>query len=141
FDDIAQFGREVVSRAGLSGGFELAKISIRAGGNAPLMATALASLGAEVSCVGAMGLPTLHPAYQALSESCQAISVAPEPNTVALEFGDGKIMLGDTESLDALGWQELLAALGLEKIKELLGEADLLALVNWAEMPKATGLW
>jgi hypothetical protein len=141
FDDIAQFGRELISRAGLSGGFELAKISVRAGGNAPLMAAALASLGAEVTCVGAMGQPGLHPAYQGLSEACRTISVAPEPNTVALEFGDGKIMLGDTESLDALGWDELVSALGLEEIKLLVGQADLLALVNWAEMPKATGLW
>jgi hypothetical protein len=141
FDDIAQFGRELVSRAGLSGGFELAKISIRAGGNAPLMAAALAALDVDVTCIAAMGLPGLHPAYKALSESCVAISVAAEPNTVALEFGDGKIMLGDTESLDALGWDELKAALGLEKIKTLVGQVDLLALVNWAEMPKATGLW
>ena len=141
YTDITQFGQDVLGRAGISGGFELEKLSVRAGGNGPLMAAALAALDVDVDCVGALGLPTIDPAFAGLSSSCHLHTVAPTATTVALEFGDGKLMLGDTESLETLDWKKVVAAVGLEKLRAMVQGADLLALVNWANLARGTELW
>ena len=141
YADITQFGQDVLGRAGISGGFELEKLSVRAGGNGPLMAAALAALGVEVDCVGSLGLPAIDPAFAALSSSCHLHSVASTATTVALEFGDGKLMLGDTEALETLDWKKVVSAIGLDKIRAMAQGADLLALVNWANLAKGTELW
>jgi hypothetical protein len=141
FKDIGEFGAAIQGRAGISGGFELEKISVRLGGNAPLMAAALAALGVDVACVAALGLPAPEGVFVDLGKMSRLFSVAPAASTAALEFGDGKIMLNDTESLETLDWKRVLEILGIEKIRALAAEADLLALVNWANMAKATDLW
>jgi sugar/nucleoside kinase (ribokinase family) len=141
FEDIHQFGSDILTRAGRSGGFELQRISERMGGNAPLMAAALAAQSLQVDVVGALGQPEINPAFANLAKSAKLHSIASNGVTVALEFDDGKIMLGDTESFEAMDWAWARKALGLEKISALASQASLLALVNWANMPKATELW
>jgi hypothetical protein len=139
--DIPEFAREIAARAGRSGGFELSRMDIRAGGNAQLMASGLAALGADVDCVGSMGLPGLDPAFTGLAARCRLHSIAPAAGTVALEFGDGKIMLGDTKTFETLNWARLVEVLGLDSIQNLVADAELIALVNWANLPLATDLW
>lgn len=141
FQGIADFGQELASRAGLSGGFELDRISVRAGGNAPLMAAALSALEVSTSVAGTMGIPSLHAAFEDLGKRCRLMSVARPADTVALEFADGKIMLGDTQVFEALTWKRLCEALGLEHLRREIQQADLLALVNWANMSHSTDLW
>lgn len=141
FEGIGPFGAELMGRAGKSGGFELDRISLRLGGNAPLMARALAGLGLDVDCVGSLGRPALESVFEELGTLCRLHSVAPAAFTVALEFEDGKIMLGDTQTFEGLTWDSVKQALGPGKIPELCAGAGLLALVNWANMAHATGLW
>ena len=141
YRDIKEFGTDILSRAGISGGFELEKISLRAGGNGPLMAAALAALGIKVTCIGALGLPEVEAVFQPLKERCRLLSVAEPASTVALEFGDGKIMLGDTGSFETLDWAQVVDKVGLQELRGLFDNIELLALVNWANLPKATDLW
>lgn len=142
YADIPEFSTELMSRAGKSGGFELDRISVRAGGNAPLMAQGLQALGVPTTCVAAMGAPGLHASFGPLQAAgCQLLSVAEAASTVALEFDDGKFMLNDSLPFELLDWKALVQAAGLEKLRALVQGAKLIALVDWANMPHGTSLW
>ena len=67
FSTIAEFGAHVTAKAGKSASIELRAQQVRAGGNLPLFAKALCALGVEVTAVGAMGWPQLHPAFEELA--------------------------------------------------------------------------
>lgn len=142
YADIPEFARELLTRAGRGSGFELSRMSVRAGGNAPLMATGLTALGVSTSCVGALGLPELDPAFRPLRDAgCELFSAAPASLTTALEFGDGKLMFNDSRAFEGLGWKELARIVGLERLRFLATHADLIALVDWANMPLSSDLW
>jgi hypothetical protein len=142
YADIPEFAAEVASRAGKSAGLEVERISVRAGGNAPLMAQGLTALGVPTACAGAMGAPSLHPAFDPLARSgCELLSIADAASTVAMEFDDGKLMLNDTLPLEQLDWIQLSKCAVFPKVRELALKASLLALVDWVNMPHATALW
>ena len=142
YADIPEFSAELASRAGKSGGFELDRLSVRAGGNAPLMAQGLQALGVQTACVAAMGVPALHAAFGPLrAAGCELLSVAEAAATLALEFDDGKFMFGDTLPFERLDWKALAAAAGIERLRALAQGAQLIALVDWANLPHGTSLW
>lgn len=142
YADIPEFSNELLSRAGKSGGFELDRLSVRAGGNAPLMAQGLTALGVKTACVAAMGEPGLHASFVPLQNAgCELVTVAEAAATVALEFDDGKCMLNDSLPFELLDWKTLLKAAGLERLRGLARPAQLLALVDWANMPHGSALW
>ena len=68
FSTIAEFGAYVTVKAGKSASIELRTQRVRAGGNLPLFALALCALGVEVTAMGAMGWPQLHPAFAELAQ-------------------------------------------------------------------------
>jgi sugar/nucleoside kinase (ribokinase family) len=141
--DIPEFGREILSRAGRSGGFELSRQDVRAGGNAPLMSAGLSALGVATTCVGALGPPPgIDPAFDPLREAgCELFSAAPAALTNALEFDDGKLMLNDSRAFEGLDWSSVARTVGARRLGGLAQGSDLIALVGWANMPQATDLW
>lgn len=142
YADIGEFGREILGRAGRSGGFELSRQEVRLGGNAPLMAAGLNALGLETTCIGALGFPDMHAAFQPLAQAgCKLLSVAEAATTSALEFNDGKLMFNDSRPFDGLDWQAVESTLGAHTTSALARQSDLIALVGWANMPSATDLW
>src|ERR1044072_8795702 len=54
FKNIRQFGKYITDKDG-SFSLEIEELSSRIGGNMPIMANAMAHLGATVNCVGALG--------------------------------------------------------------------------------------
>ena len=66
------------------------------------MANAMLSLGLGVRYVGALGRPVVHPVFEEFARKTQAISLAEPGITTALEFKDGKLMLGNTRSLEEI---------------------------------------
>ena len=143
FDTIAEFGAHVVSKAGKSASIELCAQQVRAGGNLPLFANALCALGVEVTAVGAMGWPQLHPAFEALAGHplCTVRSVAQPGLCDAAEFDDGKLMLAHNEDIEALDAQMLRERLGQGEAERLFRDCDLAALLNWSEVVGATSIW
>ena len=134
FDTIAEFGAHVVSKAGKSASIELRAQQVRAGGNLPLFANALCALGVEVTAVGAMGWPQLHPL-------CTVRSVAQPGLCDAAEFDDGKLMLAHNEDIEALDAALLRERLGQGEAERLFRDCDLAALLNWSEVVGATSIW
>src|SRR5206468_2975281 len=59
----------------------------------------------------------------------------------ALEFSDGKLMLGKHDSLKDVTWKRFEERLGEQRLAECFESADLVAIVNWTMMPHMTAIW
>jgi hypothetical protein len=111
------------------------------GGNGPLMANALASAGMGVTYVGALGYPNVHPVFEEFARRVNVVSIAEPAHTDALEFEDGKLMLGKLTPLGEVTWDNILARLGREPLKRLMAQAQLIAMVNWTMLPHMSRIW
>ena len=101
-ETIADLGSRISAAAGKSANLELFPRFEKLGGNGPIMANALLSLGLGVKYVGALGKPSIHPVFEEFAQKTEAISLTEPGITTALEFKDGKIMLGNMVSLEIL---------------------------------------
>lgn len=137
---IAELGERITKAAGLSTNIELVPKVIKLGGNGPIMANALAALGLDITYIGAVGQP-LHPVFRELALKARVISIADPGHTDALEFSDGKVMLGKLETIKDINWENLLAAIPLPQLIELFSRTKLIATVNWTMIPYMTELW
>ncbi len=141
FPNITQFAERVLQAAGKSTNIELVVQKMKLGGNGPIMANALATLGAQVTYIGNLGHPTLHPIFTELAKRAAVISIADPCHTEALEFDDGKLMLGKIAPLDEITWENLVRHIGEEKFARLLAESHLVGLVNWTMIPYMAEIW
>jgi hypothetical protein len=138
---IGAFAEKVRRAAGESSNYELVVKQRKLGGNGPILANALATLGLGVTYVGALGYPARDPAFDGLAQRARTISVAQPGQTDALEFDDGKLMLGKHESLGEVTWERLVASIGAEPLAELFRQAELVGLVNWTMVPQMSQIW
>ncbi|MCL5099086.1 MAG: hypothetical protein M1608_16435, partial [Candidatus Omnitrophica bacterium] len=60
---IAKLGEKIAAAAGKSTNIELVNQRTKLGGNGPIMANALSSFGVQVTYLGALGYPALHPVF------------------------------------------------------------------------------
>jgi hypothetical protein len=105
------------------------------------MANALASLGVTVTYIGNLGFPTIDPVFQPLAERATVISIGEPGHTDALEFDDGKLMLGKHQTLQEVNWDNLVGRVGRERLKELMSGSQLIAMVNWTMLPHMSRIW
>ena len=144
---IDAFGERVSRAAGRSGNFELVVTREKTGGNAALLAGALASMDAGVIYLGAVGAEdegaTIHPVFEAFERSCgECIPLGEPGQTDALEFDDGKIMLGKPAPLDRLTWKRLCErAGGVEGLQRRCAQARALAFGNWTMHRALDDIW
>jgi hypothetical protein len=138
---LAAFGQRITAAAGKSTNIELYPRMVKLGGNGPIMANALLSHGLRLTYIGALGVPTLHPVFQPMAERADVRSICDPAATTAVEFEDGKLMLGQMRSLDEITFDRIEARLGNEGAREILGTADLVALVNWTMIPAMTAIF
>jgi len=144
---IDAFGRRVQAAAGRSCNFELVVTREKVGGNAALLAAALASMGAGVLYLGGAGArdeaETPHEIFEAFANSMEECLCLGEPGqTDALEFDDGKIMLGKPGALDALTWSRLLErAGGVRGLRRRISSAQALAFGNWTMHRALDEIW
>src|SRR6516225_12223820 len=122
---IAKFAERLAAAAGKSTNVEFVSQVNKLGGNGPIMGNALASLGLNVTYLGLLGYPNLHPVFADFAKRAEVHSIAEPGYTDALEFEDGKIMLGKHESLKQMHWENVQARFGLEKFSAHFGTADL----------------
>lgn len=101
------FGNYILSKKGSNFSLEIKQRSIKAGGNMPNMAGALAKLGLSVNCIGALGYPTIDPLFSQQLAGCHCYSFAAAGTCQAIEFSDGKMMLAGMEELNKAHWDLL----------------------------------
>ena len=138
---MTEFSRKVAAAAGLSANFEFVTQMVKLGGNGPIMANALASYGNQVTYVGNLGSPAVHPVFNEFTKRAKVISIAEPGYTDAIEFEDGKLMCGKHGSLRDVNWKNLLSHIPEEDLIAMFQEASLVALVNWTMLPFMSAIW
>ena len=138
---IAQLAKRLEAAAGRSTNIELVSQLTKLGGNGPIMANALASFGLKITYLGILGYPNLHPVFADFAKRADVHSIAEPGYTDALEFEDGKIMLGKHQSLKQMTWDNIKTRFGLEKFTSHFGSADLVGFVNWTMLTYMSDIW
>ncbi len=141
---ISEFAARTGAAAGKSTNIEMVVKEVRWGGNGPLMAGGLASLGSSVTYIGSVGTEdgTLDQRYAELARRCKTvIPIAPPAHTDALEFEDGKVMLGKPGNVQVPTWARIVEKVGIDAMAGLLNNAGLLGMVNWVMMGGVEGIW
>lgn len=128
---IEEFAGRVASAAGKSANIELVPILEKIGGNGPLMSMAASGMGCQVTCIGLLGYPDLLPVFRPLQSICKVVSVGNPGHTDALEFMDGKLMLGKLNTIKEMCWARLKEVVGEQVLRELFFLSDMVAVTNW----------
>ena len=138
---IGSLARKITAAAGQSSNYELVVKQRKLGGNGPIMANALASMGVAVTYIGNLGYPTIDPVFEPLSRRAKVFSIGEPGHTDALEFDDGKLMLGKHQTLHEVNWDNLISRVGRERLKELMDGSQLIGMVNWTMLPHMSRIW
>ena len=138
---IAHLATKITAAAGQSSNYELVTRQMKLGGNGPIMANALASFGLSVTYVGSLGYPVLHPVFAEMAGRATIHSIADAGHTDALEFDDGKLMLGKITSLNEVTWGNLTERVGRAELTRLVDESALFGFVNWTMLPHMSDIW
>jgi hypothetical protein len=137
FPTIAEMAVHLATLAGRSGQIELVTQELKIGGNGPIMANSLASLGVPTRCMGTMNDPifkTMHP-------QCEVLSIGSPGETNAMEFEDGKLIFSEVSTFDRLTWAYLCKQFSIENWKTQIADNEIIALVDWANLNHCTDLW
>ncbi len=138
---ITEFGNRVLQAAGKSANIEFYPLMAKLGGNGPIMANTLMSHGVAMTHVGTLGDANIHPGFKEFAERANVVSVTDSATTTAVEFDDGKLMLGQMRSLDGMTFDALEQKLGAAGLRDLLEDgANLVSLVNWTMIPNMTDI-
>ncbi len=141
-ETIAELGGRITAAAGKSANFELVVKKSKIGGNGPIMANALCSYDFAVTAIGLLGDAAIDPVFAPLAaRASQTISLGAAASTDALEFSDGKVMLGKLLPLENVTYERLVAKLGPEGLKHALRTAQGIATVNWTMTLGMTEIW
>ncbi len=139
---ITEFGDRVQAAAGNSTNFEMVVKQSKIGGNGPIMANALCSYNYDVTAIGILGEGAIDPVFKPLADrATKTISLGGAATTDALEFSDGKLMLGKLLPLERVTFDTLIEKMGLDGVKKICAEADAIAMVNWTMTLGMTDIW
>lgn len=143
---IPEFAARCGAAANRSANIELVVTDTRFGGNGPLLSSALGSLGSPVTYIGAVATEDdwnkLDPIYQPFADKCETvIPLCPPGRTDALEFDDGKIMLGKPESVQRATWERIKEVVGLDSLVSTIEDVKLISVVNWTLAGGVEGIW
>ncbi len=138
---ISQLAGRVAAAAGKSTNIEIVNRVTKLGGNGPIMANALASFGLKVTYLGNLGWPNLHPVFADFAKRADVHSIAEPGHTDALEFDDGKVMIGKISSLNDVNWANIQSRFGQDKFAAQFTGADLVGFVNWTMLTHMGEIW
>ncbi len=141
FKSINEYGKELMAGRNSSRSFELMELATKIGGNMPILGNAFGCLGIATHCLGSLGVPTIHPVFTAMSPHCTLHSFGRPGSTTALEFSDGKIMLAQMDSLHEITWASIVQNMKVSTLKDIYRQADIIGLVNWAEIDSSGSIW
>jgi hypothetical protein len=138
---IGALAERIKGAAGKSTNLEVVNQRTKLGGNGPIMANALASFGFKVTYLGMLGYPTMHPVFNEFAQRAEVHTIGEPGHTDALEFEDGKIMVGKHSPLKDMNWANIQTRFGKKKFAERFASADLVGFVNWTMLPYMSDVW
>ncbi len=141
YSTIKAFGSAITAAAGKSANLELVQQSVRMGGNGPLMAFALSTLGAPVNYIGMVGKDAIHPVFHEFSKRAKVISIGDPALTQAFEFNDGKLLFGQHSNVNEVTWDNIKKRVGENAFKKMWKESHFVGMVNWTMLPHMSAIW
>ena len=135
-NSMAAYGERVAQAAGKSCNVEMVVNQMKLGGNGPIMGDSLQAQGYEITYMGALGKERVHPVFEKFASQCaRVVSWADPAHTDALEFLDGKVMMGKLQPLRDVNWDQLTGRVPVGELQILLDEVSLVACTNWTMLP------
>lgn len=141
FSDSSQFGEFLLSLENKSCGLELQTKLSKIGGNMVITSNALGNLGIKIECVGTFGLPDILPVFHSMSDNCTLHTIEDTISATALEFNNSKVIMFDPGPYNHLSWSSLKKITGIDRLKELISEKELVGFVNWSEIENSSQIW
>ncbi|MCL1999062.1 MAG: carbohydrate kinase family protein [Turicibacter sp.] len=138
---IANLGERISRAAGLSTNIEMVPIQLKLGGNGPILSNALLNYGVKLTYIGALGEP--HPVFADMAERSEKVySLCNPAHTHALEFEDGKVMMGKLNSLNQITWARFKEVVGsADEIAKIFNSSNLIGMENWVMIPHMSQIW
>jgi len=130
--NLKQFGELLVARSDGGVGVELVPKRRCEGGFGINSGRIAACLGIKPILPGLYGKNELDPAFLEFEETCNLLSVGDPALTIALEFGDGKVLMSNLEAVSSLTWKDIEKFFGEEKLEQLFTDVDILGLGYWS---------
>ena len=127
---IPQFAQRIHDASQTSTNIELYPLETKIGGNGPILANSLASLGVKIDLWGALGEEKFHPIFKNLHPNVTPYTLSAPGRTSAIEFKDGKLLLGITCDLDNIDLKKVKASLSIQKLQHY-AHFNLLCFTNW----------
>lgn len=140
-ETLKEFGEFICKAAGLSANIEFIPLKNKLGGNGPIMSNALSTYNLDVTYIGAVGEDSINPVFNEMSKKSTVLNISNPGVTDAVEFLDGKLMIGKRECLKDINWNKLKEKIGVEKLISIFEEATLVGLENWTMLPHMTEIW
>jgi len=138
---IEQFGRKILAAAGKSSNYEFDVKLQKLGGNGPIMANAMLEFGLPVTYIGALGVPNPHPVFETFASRVDCRSISNPGFTDAVEFEDGKLMLGKHATIRDVGIEEIDEKIGPAVFARIVDRSKFLGMVNWTMLAHTNGIW
>ena len=135
------FGQRIVDSAGRSSNVELVTKLEKLGGNGPIMANAMATAGLDVTYIGNLGENALHPVFNDFAQMAKVHSIADPGHTDALEFDDGKLMLGKHAALRHVNQDTIDEHIGRDAYVDIIRRSKFLGMVNWTMLTRLNTIW
>lgn len=141
FETMKDFTAYTSQKSGSNFSMELEENICKMGGNAPITSFALSRLGIPVTSIGAFGYPKLSFHFDELASHCKLMSFTDPGTSTALEFNDGKIIMGEMRKLNETTWKDVITKLDVDVIRQEADQASLICFLNWSEIRQATDIW
>jgi hypothetical protein len=129
---LKQFGELLVERADGGVGVELVPKRRCEGGFGINSGRIAAILGLKPRLPGLYGSKVIDPAFVEFEEICELHSLGDPALTIALEFGDGKVLMSNLEAVSNLTWEDFEKFFTEAQLKELFSDVDILGLGYWS---------
>ncbi len=131
-ETITEFSERIGKAAGLSANIEFVPQQIKLGGNGPIMADSLICQEHNLTYAGSIGEGSINPVFKDFAKRCKRIITFEEPgHTDAVEFMDGKLMLGKVSHMTGVNWKGLIEKCPREELTKIILDTDLLSFNNW----------
>ncbi|WP_195990344.1 hypothetical protein [Clostridium sp. D53t1_180928_C8] len=140
-ETLKEFGEFICNAAGLSANIEFIPVKNKLGGNGPIMSNALSTYNLNVTYIGAVGENSINPVFHEMSKKSKVLNISNPGLTDAVEFLDGKLMIGKRECLKDINWIKIKEKIGLENLTSIFDEANLVGLENWTMLPYMSEIW
>ena len=139
---LAALGERISRAAGLSTNIEMVPVQFKLGGNGPILSNALLSYGVKLTYIGALGSP-VHPVFEEMANKSEKVySLCNPGHTHAMEFEDGKLLMGKITVLNEITWDRFKEMVGSPKeIAAMIDKADLFGMENWTMVPYMSQIW